>query len=155
MGPSRRPFRYSCSWRKPSLRTWALEVYGEGVDDGCSDAVEAAGDLVAATAELAAGVKDGHDGLEGGDAGGGVLADGDAAAVVRAADGAVLMDGYDDLVAVTGHCFVDGVVDDFVDKVVQAALVRTTDVHAGPAADGLEAFEDLDIGGGVAFRLLL
>ena len=58
-------------------------------------------------------------------------------------------------VAVTGHGLVDGVVDDFVDEVVEAALVGAADVHAGATADGLEAFEDLDIGGGVAFRLLL
>ena len=130
-------------------------MHGEGVDDGCADAVEAAGDLVAATAELAAGVQDGHDGLEGGYAGGGVLAYGDASAVVGAGDSAVLVDGDNDLVAVSGHGFVDGVVDDFVDKVMEAALVGAADVHAGATTDGLEAFEDLDIGGSVALCLLL
>ena len=39
------------------------EVAGERVDDGRSDAVESAGDLVGAAAELASGVEDGHDGL--------------------------------------------------------------------------------------------
>ena len=39
------------------------EVAGERVDDGRSDAVESAGDLVGPAAELASGVEDGHDGL--------------------------------------------------------------------------------------------
>ena len=39
------------------------EVAGERVDDGRSDAVQSAGDLVGAAAELASGVEDGHDGL--------------------------------------------------------------------------------------------
>ena len=39
------------------------EVAGERVDDGRSDAVQSAGDLVGSAAELASGVEDGHDGL--------------------------------------------------------------------------------------------
>ena len=54
-----------------------------------------------------------------------------------------------DAVAEAGHRLVDGVVDDLVDEVVQAALVGAADVHAGAAADGLEALEDLDIGSSV------
>ena len=50
---------------------------------------------------------------------------------------------------VAGHRLVDRVVDDLPDEVVQAALVGRADVHARPAADGLEALEDLDAGGGV------
>ena len=58
------------------------------VDDADADAVQAAGDLVAAAAELAAGVEHGVDDLEGVLAGC-VLADGHAAAVVDDLDGAI------------------------------------------------------------------
>ncbi len=44
-----------------------------------------------------------------------------------------------------GEGFVDRVVDDLVDEVVQAARAGGADVHAGPLADRLEAFEDLDV----------
>ena len=54
---------------------------GERIYDAHTDAVEAAGDLVAAAAELPAGVEDGHDDLQGA-LSGGVLVDRDAAAVV-------------------------------------------------------------------------
>ena len=61
----------------------------ERVDDADADAVEAAGDLVAATAELAAGVEHGVHHLEGVLAGLLLAAHGHAAAVVGVADGAV------------------------------------------------------------------
>ena len=47
-------------------------------------------------------------------------------------------------VAVAGQRLVDGVVDDLVDEVVQAALTGGADVHAGALADGVETLEDGD-----------
>ena len=49
-----------------------------------------------------------------------------------------------DFVAVAGHGLVDGVVDDFVDQMVQAPRVRGADVHGRPFAHCLQAFEDGD-----------
>ena len=78
-------------------------------------------------------------------------ADGDAAAVVDDGDRVVGVDGDDDAGAVAGERFVDGVVDHLVDEVVEAARAGGADVHAGPFADRLEAFEDLDILGVVVW----
>ena len=80
-------------------------------------------------------------------------ADGDAAAVVGDGDRVVGVDGDVDGGAVAGERLVDGVVDDLVDEVVEASRAGGADVHAGPLADRLEAFEDLDILG-VVVRLL-
>ena len=113
--------------------------------------MQAAGDLVAAAvAELAAGVQHGQH-----DLGGGALlllvhVDGDAAAVVGDRDAVVRVQHDLDRVAVAGERLVDGVVDDLVDQVVEAALAGRADVHAGSLADRLEAFEDGDVGGLVA-----
>ena len=125
------------------------EAARQRVDHGGADAVEAARDLVAAAAELAAGVEGGEHGLDTGEPGLLVLVDGDAAAVVANGHAAVGVDGDLDALAVAGHGLVDGVVDDLVDEVVEAALVGGADVHAGAAAHGLEALEDLDLFGGV------
>ena len=128
-----------------------VEALGERVDDRDADAVQAAGDLVAAAvAELAAGVQDGED-----DLGRGPLllledADWDAAAVVDDGYRVVGVDRDRDLVAVAGERLVDGVVDDLVDEVVEAPHAGRADVHAGPLANGLEALEDGDVGGAVA-----
>ena len=118
------------------------------VDDRHAHAVQAAGDLVAATTELAARVEDGVHDLEG------VLArrmasHRHAAAVVLDGHLAVVMDRHDDRRREAGHGLVDRVVDDLPHQVVQAALIGRPDVHPGASTDGLETLEDLDAGGGV------
>ena len=119
--------------------------------------MEAAGDGVAAAAELPAGVQHREHDLDGGAAvlraGDGLH--GDAAAVVRDAHGAVRVDGDEDLVGVAGHRFVDGVVDDLVHEVMQPARAGGADVHARPLADRLESFEYLDVAGVVVVAAAL
>ena len=63
------------------------EPLGQGVDDGRADAVQAAGDLIAAAAEFAARMQDRIDDLERGAAGLGLNVHGDAAAVIGDGDG--------------------------------------------------------------------
>ena len=77
--------------------------------------------------------------------------DGDAAAIVGDGDGvAALVQRDGDGVGVAVEVFIDGVVDDFPDEVVQALGVGAADVHRRPLADRLQAFEDLNgRGGGV------
>jgi hypothetical protein len=111
--------------------------------------VQAARDLVAVLVELAAGVQLGQR-----DLGGAALevvlvvpldAGGDAAAVVGDADRVVGVDGDDDVVAMAGQRFVDGVVDHLEHQVVQAGAVgRVADVHARALAHRFQAFQDLD-----------
>ena len=98
-----------------------LDVGGERVDDRDAHAVQAAGDLVAAAAELAARMEHGEDDLEGGDLELGVLVDGDAAAVVLDRAGAVFVDDHVDLVAEAAEGLVNRVVDHLPHEVVQAA----------------------------------
>jgi hypothetical protein len=127
-----------------------MQALGERVDDGDADAVQAAGDLVAAAvAELAAGVKDRED-----DLGRRALLflhdpDRDAAAVVGDRAAVVRMEDDADAVAVTGQGLVDGVVDDLVDKVVKPARARGTDVHAGTLAHRFQSLEDGDVLGAI------
>ncbi len=114
--------------------------------------MEAARDLVVGGVELAAGVEHGEDDLDGGhgDAVDGLVVDRDAAAVVDDGDGVVDVDGDVDAGGVAAEGFVDGVVDDFVDEVVQALLAGGADVHGGAQPDGREALEDGDVFRGVA-----
>jgi hypothetical protein len=70
--------------------------------------------------------------------------DRDAATVVRHRDTAVLMDrDRDDLAEATDR-FIDGVVHDLVDEVMEALGTRRPYVHRGTFSNGIEAFEDLD-----------
>ena len=75
--------------------------------------------------------------------------DGDTAAVVGDGQEAVGVEADFDEGRVAGDGLVHGVVDDFGEEVVQRLLVGAADVHAGTAAHGFKAFEDLDVGGRV------
>ncbi len=79
----------------------------------------------------------------------GCMSTGMPQAVVADGDAAVFGDVDPDAVAAAGHRLVDAVVDDLVDELMQAALVGATDVHAGASPDSLQAFEDLNVFGGV------
>ena len=122
-----------------------LQVLRQRVDDRRAHAVQAAGDLVAAAAELAAGVQHRQADLHRRAADLRMDAHREAAAVVRHGHGAVGVERDEDRVAEAGKRLVDGVVDNFVDEVVQAALVRRADVHSRAAAHRLEPFENLDL----------
>jgi len=122
-----------------------VEPVAEGVDDRYADAVQPAGDLVGILVELAAGVQFGHDHFGGGNPFALVDIDGDAAAVIGHRAGAVRIEDHLDLGGVARQHFVDGVIDHFVDHVVQAgAVIGVADIHAGPLADGVETFQNLD-----------
>ncbi|GAA3054311.1 hypothetical protein GCM10020000_40500 [Streptomyces olivoverticillatus] len=126
----------------------------QGVDDRNADAVQTAGDGVAAAAELAARVQHGEHDLDGWLPLGGDDVHGDAAAVVDDAHAAVGQDRHVDGVRVSGQGLVDGVVDDLLHQVVQATLTGRADVHAGPLADRVQSLQDGDRAGVVRRRRL-
>ena len=127
-----------------------VQALGERVDDRDADAVQAAGDLVAAAVpELAAGVEDRQH-----DLGRRALLflhrlDRDAAAVVGDRAAVVRVEDDADAVAVAGEGLVDRVVDDLVDEVMEPAGPGRADVHAGTLADRFQALEDGDVLGAV------
>ena len=82
--------------------------------------MQAAGDLIAPAAELAARVQHGEYDLERGLAGLRLDVHGDAAAVIADADDVAGLDGELDVAAVARERLVNGVVDDLIHQVVQA-----------------------------------
>ena len=142
--------------REPVAGDLDLELLAERVHDRDADAVQAAGDGIAAAAELAAGVQHREDHLDRGAAilGAGDRLDRDATSVVEAADRAVLVDRDHDLVGEAGHGLVDRVVDDLEHEMVQTAGAGGSDVHTRSLADRFESFEDLDVAGVIAAGLL-
>jgi hypothetical protein len=59
-----------------------------------------------------------------------------------------------DLGAITSERLIDCVIDDLIDKVVEAAFSGRADIHTWALADRLKAFEDGDRRGVVALLLL-
>ena len=123
------------------------QPFGQRVDDARADAVQAAGDLIAPAAELAARVQDGKDDLERGTSGLRLNVHGDAAAVIDDGDGVVGIDLHGDVRAVAREGFVDGVIDDLIDEVVQTARGGRADVHARTLAHRFQSLKDLNFRG--------
>ena len=119
------------------------------IDDRDADAVQAAGHLVSVTAELAAGVElRQHDrqcrlSLLRHDV------DRDPRSLVSDGHGVIGMEDHLEVVVAACEGFVDGVVDDLVNEVMQSPRARRADVHARAQADRLEAFEDGDVLSGI------
>ena len=107
--------------------------------------MQAAGHLVGILVEFPAGVQLGHDDLGRRDAFLVVDAGRNAPPVVGDGDRAVGVEGDGDEFRVARQRLVDGVVDHFVDHVMQArAVVGVADVHARPLAHGVQAAQHLD-----------
>ncbi len=114
--------------------------FGQGVDDGHTNAVQAAGYLVGIVIELTAGVQHGHDDLRRGAPFFRVQVHRDAAAVVGNGDGFIGMNGDGNDLAVAGQGLVDGIVDDLENHVVQTgAIVGIADVHSRAFTYRIEA----------------
>ena len=116
------------------------QVLRQGVHDRHADAVQAAGYLVGIVVKLTAGVQDGHDDLGGRAALLRVHIDRYAATVVTDRHGLIGVDrdGYD--VTMTRQSFVDRVVDNLKNHVVETgAVIGVSDVHSRAFADRLQA----------------
>ena len=133
----------------PVLMDPDLQPLAQGVDHRGAHPVKTAGDLIAPAAELAAGMEDGKDHLQGGFAC--LLLDvhGDAPAIVHHPDDVARLDPHLNLGAVPGQGLVNGVVHDLIDQMVQAAGGGGADVHARPLPDGLQSLQDLNLRGPV------
>ena len=86
---------------------------------------------------------------------GGVFTNWNAATIVGDSDGIIFVDAHKNARCMPGHRFVNGVVNDFVDKVMQAALIGRADVHAGTLANRFKSFKNLNAGCAVVARCLL
>ena len=108
--------------------------------------MQSAGNFVGVAVELAARVQRGHHDLRGGNlfAVDVHIVDGNTAPVVDYGDGVVEVDGDFNLIGVAGQRFIDRVIYDFIDEVVQAEFAGRTDVHGGTFAHRFHAAEDFD-----------
>ena len=91
----------------------------QGVDHAGAHAVKAAGHLITAAAELAAGMQHRKHHFQSGTARLGLNVHGNTASVVRHGDGSILIDGNLDLRAVAGQGLIDGVVHDLIYQVME------------------------------------
>jgi hypothetical protein len=135
-------------------RDFHLHDLGERVDDGTADPVQAAGGGVRLAPELPARVERGEDHLQRAQ----VLElrmgiDGDPAPIVADREPVARLQSHLDEAGMTGDRLVHRVVEDFSGEMVKRRFVRPANVHARPAPDRLQPFQNLDVLGGVGVRL--
>ena len=118
---------------------------GKGVYHGSTHAVKTAGHFVAAAAELAAGVQNSVHHRDSRQAGLLLDAHGDAAAVIGHADDLAGQDLDLDFVTEAGQRFVNGVVHDLIDQMVQSSGTGGADVHTRALADRFQSFQYLNL----------
>ena len=68
-----------------------------------------------------------------------------AAAVIHDRDAPIDMDRHLDRLAESRHMFIDAVVDDFIDKVMEAVRTGAADVHRRTLPHGIQAFQHFDL----------
>ena len=107
--------------------------------------MQTAGDLIAAAAELAAGVEYGINDLQRRPPGLGLDVHGDAAAVVGNGDGVAGVDGDGDVLAVARQRFIDGVVHDLIDQMMKARAGGRADIHTGTLAHRFQTLQNLNL----------
>src|SRR5262249_3352285 len=135
----------------PFAPDFKIELMAEGVDHGHAYAVQSAGDLVGRCVEFAAGVELGQNDLSGCDflSVNDHVVHWDAASVVDHRDRVIDVDGNVDLSSKAGQGFVDGVVHNLIDQMVQAHLAAGADVHGWAQAHSFHALQHFDVLGGV------
>ncbi|MND43773.1 hypothetical protein D3C80_345940 [compost metagenome] len=130
-----------------------LQPDRERIDHRHAHAMQAAGHLVGILVEFTARMQLGHDDFGGRNAFGRMDVGRNAASVIRHRHGAIGVQRHRHQIGMTGESLVDGVVDDFIDHVMQAGtVIGVTDIHAGPFAHGIKALENLDRIGSI-FRI--
>ena len=127
--------------------------FGQGVHYRRTHAVQAAGIGVVVIVKLAARVQAGIDQLNTADVILGMLVHGHAAAVVPYRGAAVLVQRHDDLGGVAAHRFVNAVIHDLPQKVMQAPGAGGADVHARTHAHGVQPLQYLEFAGVIAIIL--
>jgi hypothetical protein len=110
------------------------------VDHRNADAVQTAGNFVGSVVELTASMQFGQHDFGGRNFFRGMNIDGYTAAVIDHSDAVVDMNGDFDAVAMTGQRFIDGIVDNFVNQMVQTPFAGVPDVHARSFSDRFQAF---------------
>ncbi len=121
------------------------QPFAEGIDDRSTDAMQTARGLVAAFAgELAAGMEHGENDLQGIHAAL-VHADRHTAAFVFDRAGTIRIQRDGDFLSVAIEGFINGIIYDFPDQMMQAMRIRRADIHARTLADRIQTVQDLNI----------
>ena len=128
---------------------FGTQICRKGVHAAYADTMKTSGHLIGSFVELTSGMKDGQHYFQGAFVFFLVHIHGDTASVVDHAYRVVLVDCHFDMRAEARKSLVDGVVNNFIDKMMKSFGADVADIHCRAFAHGFQSLEDLDITGAV------
>jgi hypothetical protein len=131
----------------PVTVNFCSKMGAQGINTGYTNTVQAPRNFVRIFIEFTPGVENGHDYFQSRSFFFGMHIRWDTPAVVLNTNSVTLQNLNENLVAMTGQGFVNGIIHHLVDQVMQALDPDIPDVHGRPLAYGLKPFEDLDVFG--------
>jgi hypothetical protein len=121
-----------------------FEGFRDRIDTFSADAMETARNLVSAFTEFTAGMEVCHDEFEGRDLVFWVDVDGDTAAIIFDGTGAIEVKGDGNVFAMTSEGFINGIIDNFENAVMETSFEGITDVHIGAFAHPFKTLKFLN-----------
>ena len=121
-----------------------FEPIGKGIDTFGSDSVKPSRIFVSSLPELTTGVQIGQNQLNGRHLEFGVHVHRDTSTIVTDGHRPIDVDGYLNFGAKTGQMFVNGIVQNFENTMMQSSFIRVTDIHARALSDRFKAFQFID-----------
>ena len=125
-------------------------VCGQGVHTRYTYTVQTSGYFVRSLIELTAGMQYGHDNFQGWLLLFFVKINRNTTSVILYSDGIIFVDGYFNVVAIAGECFVDRVIHNFINQVVKSFRTNVTNIHRGTLSNSFQTFQNLDVLGWIA-----
>ena len=116
---------------------------GKGIYDRSTYTMETPGYLISSAAEFTAGMEHGMNHFHCGDSHLRMDINRHASSIVFHHNGIILLDGNMDILTVASKCFVDTVVYDFVNQVVQTSRAGGTDIHPWSLTNCFQTFQNL------------
>ena len=128
-----------------------FQPFRKCIHDRCADTMQTAGNLITATAKLTAGMKDSINDCCRRNALSGVNSCRNPSTVIRDTDDIIRENFNLDFCAVPCQCFINGIVHNLIDQMMQTINTGRADIHTWTDTNRLKTFQDLNLFRTIAF----
>ena len=127
------------------LSYFYLQPFGERIYDGCAYTVQSSGYLVSPAAEFSAGMKNGKHYLNRRDSRLMIDSYGYSSSVIHNSHGIIFVYSHIYGIAKACQCFIHGIIDNLIYKMMQASACSRADIHTGTLSYRLETLQNLNL----------
>ena len=121
------------------------QPFGQGIYNRRTNTVQTAGNFITATAEFTAGMQHGKYNFQRRLSGLCLDINRDTTTIVGDSNGITGIDGHSNIFTVSGQSFIDRVIHDLIDQVMQTGRGSRTDIHTGTFPHCFQTLQNLDL----------